>query len=109
MCWQFNQLLPSTGGSWLSSNAAVATINASGMIYGIAPGNVQFTFTNSSTGCVSNASTTISVGPSLSAAINYNGNICLTDTSKLSLITTAEHQIIPIRGPVLYHLQEIHQ
>mgnify|MGYP003377700828 CR=1 FL=1 len=58
------------------------------MIYGIAPGNVQFTFTNSSTGCVSNASTTISVGPSLSAAINYNGNICLTDTTKLSLITT---------------------
>ncbi|MBK9042687.1 MAG: hypothetical protein IPN97_05685 [Saprospiraceae bacterium] len=82
------QLLPSSGGSWLSSNAAVATINASGMIYGIAPGNVQFTFTNSSTGCVSNASTTISVGPSLSAAINYNGNICLTDTTKLSLITT---------------------
>ncbi|MBK7524708.1 MAG: hypothetical protein IPI53_11285 [Saprospiraceae bacterium] len=52
------------------------------MVYGISPGSVQFTFTNTSTGCTSEASTDIFVGPSLSTIIDYNGNICLTDTSK---------------------------
>jgi uncharacterized protein YjdB len=82
------QLLPSSGGTWTSSNPAVATINSTGVINGISPGSAQFTYTNSVTGCVSNASTNIQVGPSLSATIDYNGNICLTDTSKLSLIIT---------------------
>ncbi|MBK8819260.1 MAG: Ig-like domain-containing protein, partial [Saprospiraceae bacterium] len=66
------QLLPSSGGTWTSSNPAVATINSSGVINGLTPGGAQFTYTNSATGCVSDASTTIQVGPALSATIDYN-------------------------------------
>jgi hypothetical protein len=44
-------LTPSTGGTWVSSDPSKATISGSGLVTGIAPGTVTFTFTDSTTGC----------------------------------------------------------
>lgn len=45
----FANALPA--GLWSSSAAAVATIDASGTAYGVAPGTTTITYTNSTTGC----------------------------------------------------------
>ena len=42
---------PTTGGTWTSSNPAVATINNAGVITGVSAGTATFTFTNTATGC----------------------------------------------------------
>lgn len=44
-------LSPSTGGTWTSSNPAIASITNSGVITGLTLGSVTFIFTDGSTGC----------------------------------------------------------
>ena len=44
-------LSPTTGGTWVSGSTAIATVNNSGLVTGISVGTVDFTFTQTSTGC----------------------------------------------------------
>jgi gliding motility-associated-like protein len=44
-------LSPTTGGTWVSSNPAVATVTNAGVVTGVTPGTITFTFTNTTTGC----------------------------------------------------------
>ena len=53
-------LSPVTGGTWSSSNNAVATVTNAGIVSGISSGTVNFTFTNTITGC-SSTTTSVSV------------------------------------------------
>ena len=52
-----SNLSPTIGGTWISSNPAVATVTNFGVITGISSGTATFTFTNSVTGCVSTTPT----------------------------------------------------
>ncbi len=45
------QLSPASGGTWTSSNPAVATVDNSGLVTGAAAGSATFTFTDSTTNC----------------------------------------------------------
>jgi gliding motility-associated-like protein len=46
-------LSPSSGGTWSSSNTAVATVTNGGVVSGLTAGSANMTFTNSTTGCAS--------------------------------------------------------
>jgi uncharacterized protein YjdB len=81
-------LSPTTGGTWTSNNPTIATVSNSGVVTGIAAGTASFYFTNSTTNCVSNASGIVTVGPSLSTTIDYNGSVCIENNSQLSAINT---------------------
>ncbi|MBK9735560.1 MAG: Ig-like domain-containing protein [Saprospiraceae bacterium] len=74
---------PTTGGTWVSSNSAVATINNTGLITGISVGTAKFVFTNTSTGCVSDSSTliTITTGPIVTLADN---DLCIGETTTVT-------------------------
>jgi trimeric autotransporter adhesin len=78
------QLTPTTGGTWASSNNSVATINSSGFVNSVLPGTATFIFTSTS-GCISNPSAPVTVVSKPTIAIDYNGSICLTGDSKLSV------------------------
>ncbi len=80
------QVTPSSGGVWTSSNPLVATITNNGVITSTGIGTTSFTFTDNLTGCSSDGNISVSVGAAISAMMDYHGNICLTDTSKLSVI-----------------------
>lgn len=45
------QLLPSSGGNWISNTPSTANIDTSGLVTGLATGNSNFTFTDTATGC----------------------------------------------------------
>ena len=87
-----------TGGTWTSSNTAIATVNAAtGLVTGIAPGAVTITysFTNGS-GCTNTAIKVINVQPvptvtaSVSATTICAGtSVNLTSTSSISQSTTS--------------------
>lgn len=47
------QMLPSSGGTWVSNNGAIASIDNTGSVTGIAAGTTTFTFTDTTTGCSS--------------------------------------------------------
>jgi gliding motility-associated-like protein len=51
------------GGTWSSSNPAVATISATGVVSGISGGTVNITYTTSTGLCSNRATTTITVDP----------------------------------------------
>ncbi|MBK8622860.1 MAG: Ig-like domain-containing protein [Saprospiraceae bacterium] len=80
------QVTPSSGGVWTSSNPLIATITNNGVITSTGIGTTSFTFTDNLTGCSSDGNISVSVGAALSAAMDYHGSICLTDTSKLFVI-----------------------
>ena len=44
-------LSPATGGTWVSSNPSIASINNAGLVTGLSVGIVYFTFTETMTGC----------------------------------------------------------
>ena len=44
-------LSPTSGGTWASSNAGIATVDNAGLVTGIAAGSATFTFASTSTGC----------------------------------------------------------
>jgi len=45
------QLLPSSGGTWISNNPTIATIDNTGIVTGVAFGTTSFTFTDATTLC----------------------------------------------------------
>jgi uncharacterized repeat protein (TIGR01451 family) len=48
-----SQVIPSTGGTWESSDNSIATINNAGIITGVSEGEAIFSFTDSASGCTS--------------------------------------------------------
>ncbi len=78
------QLSPSTGGTWVSSNNAIATVTNGGLVTGQAVGSATFTFTLSATGCSSLATEPVTVTPSPIASISGPDNICVGGTTTLS-------------------------
>lgn len=77
-------LSPSSGGIWVSNNPSVATVNNSGYVSAVALGTATFTFTETSTGCVSNNSLPLNVDTKPTATITGNNIICLGNTTTLS-------------------------
>ncbi|NDC41072.1 MAG: hypothetical protein EBZ77_05905, partial [Chitinophagia bacterium] len=74
-----------TGGSWSSSNSAVASVDASGNVYGVAAGSATITYT-ASTDCGTDASTqdiTINALPN-AGAITGATSVCESASTSLS-------------------------
>jgi uncharacterized protein YjdB len=76
-------ILPSTGGTWSSSDVSIATINNSGSIVAISSGTVSFTFTNSNTGCISDPSADFVINNPTSSSITGPSGLCIEETSML--------------------------
>lgn len=83
------------GGSWSSSNAAVASISSTGVVTGIAVGNtiITYSYTNNN-GCSNSSNATISVeaatSPTQSPTITASGNtgFCMGDSV---ILTSSEN------------------
>ncbi|MBU3658735.1 MAG: T9SS type A sorting domain-containing protein [Flavobacteriales bacterium] len=72
------QLSPSIGGTWVSNNLSVATITNDGLVTGLANGTANFTFTNSTTGCIATTSN-LTVNPASTFDPIPNQIVCAGD------------------------------
>ncbi len=79
---------PSTGGSWATVNGGIATINNSGLVTGIFPGVTFCTFTNTSTGCISEPSVSITVLSSPIISLTGPSEISINQTTSFAANTT---------------------
>ena len=78
-------LTPSTGGTWTSSNSAIATIDNTGLVTGISAGTTTVVFTDAITGCSSNISSgTITVNPLPIITVPSGGVVCEGSTLNLT-------------------------
>lgn len=68
----------STGGSWTTSDASIATIDVSGTAYGTGPGTATVTYTYNATGCYVTIPLTVnlSLPPSLSITTSTPTTVC---------------------------------
>lgn len=75
-------ILPNTGGTWTSSNPAVASITDEGVITALAVGTATFAFTDTTTGCVSGASSFLTVddGPVI---VDGQTELCIAEETQL--------------------------
>ncbi len=73
-----------TGGTWTSSNTAIATISAGGVVTGVAAGTVSITYTLPA-GCFTTY--TVTVNP-VAAAITGTNNVCVGLTTTLANTVT---------------------
>jgi len=78
-----SSLSPTSGGVWTSTNPAVATISNAGVVTAISQGVARFSFTPSSSGCISDLSGPLTVNAPPTVSIAGNGNICLEGTQQL--------------------------
>ena len=75
-----------TGGVWTSLNTAIATVDASGVVTGVAAGTatINYTFTNTNS-CSTTVSKVITVNPLPTVApITGNFNVCTSTDSQLA-------------------------
>lgn len=78
-----------TGGTWSTSNASVATVNTSGVVTGVAAGTAIISYTiTSDKGCTNSATTTVTVKslPSVAPIIGAN-SVCEGKTTTLTNAT----------------------
>jgi hypothetical protein len=78
---------PSTGGSWTSTNASVASITDEGVITGIIAGSSTFIFTSQATGCSSNPSTVLTVNALPIATYPLSTYVCMYTTAQLNPVS----------------------
>lgn len=71
------QLLPSSGGTWISNHPSVASIDDSGMVTALTTGFATFTFTDTISGCVSSPSDTIFVHGKPGIGLSGPSEICI--------------------------------
>ncbi|MFZ4107110.1 gliding motility-associated C-terminal domain-containing protein, partial [Flavobacterium sp.] len=76
--------IAATTNAWESSNTAVATISATGLVTSVASGTTTITYTNS-TGCQTTASTTIIALPTITGTLSA----CVGSTTQLIGTSTA--------------------
>jgi hypothetical protein len=81
-------LSPTTAGSWISNNTALATITNAGVITGVSAGAVTFTYTQTSTGCSNTtASFTVNASPTVNALTGTNA-VCAGTTTTFNSTTS---------------------
>lgn len=73
----YSQAFPNSGGTWVSSNPAVASINQEGLILGLSSGTANFVFTSSSTGCTSEVTEDITVTGTMILTISGPVQTCI--------------------------------
>jgi len=78
---------PNSGGTWTSSDPAIATIANDGIITGNSEGTVSFTFTETATGC-SSTSPDVTIYPLPTGEIAGNSDICIGDSSSFTVNLT---------------------
>jgi gliding motility-associated-like protein len=98
-------LSPTTGGTWSSSDATVATIDNAGVVTGVSAGTAEMTFTDGTTGCSSNtASGSILVDLEITPTFDPVGAIC-SGTSLTPLPTTSNNGITGAWSPAVDNTQ----
>src|SRR5690606_13575055 len=76
-------LSPTTGGTWTSSNKAIATVTNAGVVKGNSTGTAKFTFTKIGS-CNSLATPTVTVGTAPKVSITGLNSICVNATTTLA-------------------------
>ena len=79
-------LSPTSGGTWTSSNRAVATVTNTGLVKGISAGSVTFTYTKTGS-CSSVPTPVVTVGTSTPVKITGTNSICINSSTTLSPTT----------------------
>ena len=77
-------LTPATGGTWVSSDPAVASIDNGGNVTGLSVGKAVFTYTNTVSGCFSAASDTLWVLADPIVAFTGDDRLCIGENSSVS-------------------------
>jgi hypothetical protein len=86
-------LSPTSGGTWQSSNPAMASVNNAGLVNALSAGVVSFTFTQTSTGC-SAATPNVTIKPTPTSALSASKydvcpNTLVTLTPNCSIPTSS--------------------
>jgi hypothetical protein len=83
-------LTPNTGGSWISNNAAIASVTSTGSVTGLAAGSATFTFTNSAAPGCSKTTPVVTVTAKPTATINsVNTSVCAGAPTNITGTVTA--------------------
>ena len=82
---EFSQATPSTGGTWSSSDDAIATISNTGVITALSSGQVEFTFVETATGCESTTESLVVETPP-SVSVDF-ATICIGGFAELTPAT----------------------
>lgn len=77
-------LSPSSGGTWTSSNVAVANVTSDGIVTGIDPGSATFIFTETSTGCNSLPTFPVIVHPLPLISLAGPDSICISSNTNMT-------------------------
>jgi hypothetical protein len=75
---------PASDGTWMSTNNAVATIDDNGVITAISQGSAAFIYTETSTGCTSDLSETLTVHGKPIVFVSGPNDICIGGITLLS-------------------------
>jgi len=96
------QLSPMIGGTWISNNPTVASVNNVGTVTGLSNGTVTFTFTYSTTGCP-NTTQPATINPNITPTFTGIETEYCAGASIPALPTTSNNGITGTWSPPINH------
>jgi gliding motility-associated-like protein len=73
-----------SGGVWTTSNSAVASVSAAGVVTGLAAGTATITYTVTTNGCTNSATSTLTISSISGAPITGATSLCVGATTTLA-------------------------
>ncbi len=82
---QIAYVTPGSDGTWISSDASIATVTNNGVVSGISPGNVTLTYTRTSDGCSNSKPFTVFYTPNAPIIGTITQPTCIDTTGRVVL------------------------
>ena len=83
-----SQMSPSPGGTWTSSNPSIATITNTGLVTGLAPGDVTFRYRKNGDNCPSDESQIITIRPNAIITLTGPSELCIGEITSVTANST---------------------
>jgi uncharacterized protein YjdB len=79
------QLMPDTGGMWVSSDTLIAKVTNNGVVTGVSTGSATFTYTSSATGCFNTTNAvTVDTFPKVNPITAVRNVVCENEIIQLT-------------------------
>ena len=108
MCQGATTTLANSGGTWSSSNTAIAVVNSAGQVAGVSEGNATITYRISATGCYTTREVTVNPLPVITPVTMCEGDTVTMVASPAGGTWTSNNSSVAVLNPTIGNITGVY-